>query len=820
MVGSHVLIAKVAVDQTLYHFDKPFDYLVPQEYAEQAQPGCRALVPFGGGDRKRQGLILAVEKSPCAPEKIKPILSVMDSAPLLSGEMLQMVPWLKETTYCTLYDAVRLMLPVGVNYKVVTAYSAGELPLGTEQALPELPRQVAAFLRANGPATREKINQKMGLALEESDLEQLCRKGILTARQDAVRRMGDASARMARLAENWESAVPGKLTAKQKSVIQLLSDVGAASVKELCYFLGVTPVVVQALEKKGVCEIYDQEIFRSPYREKAALAPEKTAELTPEQQKAYDALLSQFRQGGGTALLFGVTGSGKTAVFFQLIQTVLQQGRGVIVMVPEISLTPQVIQLFRSRFGSQVAVFHSGLSIGERMDEWKRVKKGCAHIAVGTRSAVFAPMERLGLIVMDEEQEYTYKSESSPRFHARDVARFRSAYHRALLLLCSATPSVETFYAAQNGKYSLCRLENRYGGAALPAVDVVDMNEELRGGNTGAFSKTLAEALRQNLALRRQSILLLNRRGYHTFASCKACGTVLACPHCSISMTYHSANRRLMCHYCGFSIPLPKECPECHQAEIKYTGLGTQRAEEELNALFPEARVLRMDTDTTMARFSHETKLQSFSRGEYDIMIGTQMVAKGLDFPNVTLVGVLSADQSLYSDDYRGYERAFSLLTQVVGRSGRGGEPGRAVIQTSTPENPVIRLAANQDYEAFYRDEIALRQARLYPPFADICMVGFSSLEQRPALEAARRFLEMLTGLAKSAYPSLPLRVIGPSEAGVFKMNNKYRYKLMIKCRNNKAFRGFLSTLLVEFGKKREFSKVSVYADINPDHIL
>ncbi len=821
MVELQNLIAKVAVDQALYHFDKPFDYLIPSEWAQWARPGCRVLVPFGGGDRKRQGLILEVGSAAALPEKIKQIVSVMDSEPLLNDEMLQMVLWLKETTYCTLYDAVRLMLPVGINYKVVTAYSAGDMRPETEEAMSPMQRQIVSFLRANGPASREKINQKLGLALETDQMDQLCKQGILSARQDAVRRMGDASARMVRLSEDWESFCSGKLSTKQKSVVQLLSDVGTASVKELCYFLGITPVVVQTLQKKKICEIYDQEVFRDPYQDRYVSGrKEGPAELTTEQRKAYDALLAQYRQGGGVSLLFGVTGSGKTAVFFKLIQAVLQEGRDVIVMVPEISLTPQVIQLFRSRFGTQVAVFHSGLSMGERMDEWKRVKKGHAHIAVGTRSAVFAPLENLGLIVMDEEQEYTYKSESAPRFHARDVARFRSGYHHALLLLSSATPSVETFYAAQKGKYGLYRLEKRYGGALLPAVHVVDMNEELRNGNTGVFSQALIEAIRQGLSCRRQSILLLNRRGYHTFASCKACGTVLTCPHCSISMTYHSANRRLMCHYCGYSVPLPQVCPECHQAEIKYAGLGTQRAEEELNELFPEARVLRMDTDTTMARFSHETKLQAFARGEYDIMIGTQMVAKGLDFPNVTLVGVLSADQSLYSDDYRGYERAFSLLTQVVGRSGRGGAAGCAVIQTTTPENPVIQLAANQDYEAFYRDEIVLRQARLYPPFADICMIGFSSVEQGSALEASRCFLKMLTNLAKNSYPGIPLRVIGPSEAGVFKVNNKYRYKLMIKCRNNKVFRAFLAALLVEIGKKREFSKVSIFADINPDYIL
>ncbi len=816
-----MMVAKIAVDQTVYHFDKPFDYSVPSDLAGQVRPGCRVLVPFGSGNRKRQGMVLALETAEVPPEKIKPVSAVLDREPLLTEEMLKLAQWVRDTTFCTLYDAVRLMLPVGINYQVVSAYgvSAGLSP-DTLDALPDGAKQLVRGLQGLAPLTAEGISRKLGLSVEEKTLEALCKKGILTVRQDAVRRMGDASVRMVRLTEEWEPACQGKITAKQKSVVSLLSDVGSASVKELCYFLGITPAVVQALVKKNVCAYFENEVYRGPYHSAPPAPDTAPLTLTGEQQAAYDALTNQLREGGGTSLLFGVTGSGKTAVFLKLIQQVVAGGRDVIVMVPEISLTPQLIDVFRRRFGGDVAVFHSGLSMGERMDEWKRVKSRKAHIAVGTRSAVFALFAQLGLIVMDEEQEYTYKSESAPRFHARDIARFRCGYHRALLLLSSATPSVETFYAARKGKYTINRLTARYGGAVLPEVEVVDMNAELRGGNTGVYSAALAACLERNLAEKKQSILLLNRRGYHTFASCKACGTVLVCPHCSISMTYHAANGRLMCHYCGYSMAMPRECPACRQKEIKYAGLGTQRAEEELRELFPQARILRMDTDTTMARFSHETKLGQFAGGEYDIMIGTQMVAKGLDFPNVTLVGVLSADQSLYSDDYRGYERAFSLLTQVVGRSGRGGCAGRAVIQTMTPENPIIQLAADQDYDSFFQDEIALRRARLYPPFADLCMVGFVGLDQALTIRGTKQFLKMLTDLASSAYPELPLRVIGPSEAAVLKVSNKYRYKLMIKCRNGRPFRAMLSKLLTEFGGLREFSKVTVYADMNPDNIL
>ena len=519
------------------------------------------------------------------------------------------------------------------------------------------------------------------------------------------------------------------------------------------------------------------------------------------------------------SLLYGITGSGKTSVFFKLIEQAVSDDKDVIVMVPEIALTPQLLSVFKARFGDKVAVFHSALSLGERLDEYKRVQRGIAKIAIGTRSAIFAPCKNLGLIIMDEEQEHTYKSEAKPRFDAKELARFRCSYHKALLLLSSATPSVETFYYASTGVYHKRTLTKRYGTAVLPEVIIEDMNEEVAIGNTGSYSSRLLQSIEDNLDHGKQSILLLNRRGYNSFVTCNSCKEPLTCPNCSISLTYHNANNRLMCHYCGYSVKYTAECPTCHSHSLRLSGTGTQRAEVELAEIFPQARILRMDTDSTMTRSSHEKKLSAFANGDYDILVGTQMVAKGLDFPNVTLVGVLNADRMLYLDDYRSYENTFSLLTQVVGRSGRGKEKGRAIIQTFTPENPIISLAARQDYDAFYQSEIGLRKAMLYPPFATICLIGFVSENANQSANAAKTFLTKMTSYLRSDYSDIPLRVLGPVPASVFKVSNKYRYKLILKCRNDRRFREMLGNMLIAFSKERAFSDVTVYADVNPHEI-
>lgn len=816
-----VTVAKIAVENSVYHFDKAFDYRVPDELISSAKPGCRVIVPFGSANGKRQGIILALENLPVPEtERLKSIFSVADRAPLLSEEAVGLVFWISEHTFCTLFEAAKLFLPAGIQFRIRTEYSLAKplADLDIETMDDEEKQAVLYLSHKKGFVPSEKLLKDLGFSSDSAVPGNLLQAGILVKNSGTVRQVTDATQKMVRLAEG--SAVP-KLSPKQKSVLKILRDAGSASLKELCYFAGVTPAVVNALVKKGLAQYYDVEVYRNPYGSATVPEPSKEFELSEEQQAAFSRMYTQYRSGkGGVSLLFGVTGSGKTSVFMRLIDRVRDDGRGIIVMVPEISLTPQTISIFRARYGSGVAVFHSGLTLAERLDEWKRVKNGDASIVVGTRSAVFAPFRDIGLIIMDEEQEGTYKSESSPRYHARDIAKYRCAYHKALLVLSSATPSIESYYYALNGKYSLNVLTTRYGQAELPQVNVIDMNRELEQGNRSILSSELAEALQKNLEEKKQSILLLNRRGFNTFVSCRACGHVLTCPNCSITLTYHSANQRLMCHYCGFSIPFTKECPYCHEEQVHYSGFGTQRAQQQLSEVFPQARILRLDADSTMTRFAYDKKLKQFSEGEYDIIIGTQMVAKGLDFENVTLVGVLSADQALYGDDFRSYERAFDLLTQVVGRSGRGRYSGRAIIQTFTPENKIIKLAAEQNYPEFYKGEIALRRAMLYPPFSDLCVIGFVGTDEKKVRSASVNFMQKLRDTAQKEYSDQPMRVLNPSPALIGRVSNKYRYKLLVKCRNSKKLREMISRLLVWFPSKKEHTGVTVFSDMNPDSIL
>lgn len=804
-------VAGVAVEKTTYTFDKIFEYAVPASICSRAKKGARVVVPFGRGNRKRQGIIFEIHNK--SHDGLKSIISVLDDEPVLSEEMISTACFMKERYFCTYYDAVKTMLPAGINYKITTLYGAKHSSDFDESVLDDEQRRIYNYLVTKRKAVKsDKILDDFGLSNTEI-LDRMVSMGALYKSDEAFRRVSDAVMKMAAPTERAESASI-KLTEKQGAVLDLLRMTGGTSVKEICYFTGVTSGVVDALFKKGLVYFYDEEVFRIDNRSRDLnLEP---VVLSDEQQVACNNLYNEYCDSQPhTSLLYGVTGSGKTSVFMKLIENVIDDDKGIIVMVPEISLTPQFVSLFSKRFGDKIAVFHSALSLGERLDEYKRVKKGLAKIVIGTRSAVFAPFQKIGLIIMDEEQEYSYKSESSPRYHAREVAKFRCAQNNALLVLSSATPSVETFYYAKSGRYSLNTLTSRYGSATLPDVVTADMNVELQNGNATGFSNILLENLNYNLENGKQSILLLNRRGYNTFVTCRMCGDAVVCPNCSISLTYHRANHRLMCHYCGYSVPYSDECPTCHSKTLRFGGAGTQKAEKDIAEIFPDARILRMDTDTASSKSSYEKMISAFANGEYDILIGTQMVAKGLDFPNVTLVGVLNTDHMLYADDYRSYERSFSLLTQVVGRSGRGTSKGMAVIQSYTPDNLIISMAANQDYNTFYNTEIKIREAMLYPPFADICLVGFVGEKQQLALRAANAFLQSFIALAKKEYPQMPLRILGPSPATVVKVSNKFRYKLIIKCKNNREFRRLLSTLLIDFGDNKEFSDVTAYADMN-----
>ena len=821
---SALKIAQVAVEGTAYHFDRPYSYKIPDDMADNVLPGKRVVVPFGRGNKRCRGIVLALEDG--SDVNCKPLFSVVDKEPLIGKDLLALALWLKEHTYCTLYEALRLMLPAGLNLRMVKTYKlAHELTEAETAMLSDDEKSMVEYLRrARFPADREKLAKSAGLDEKTPLPDLLVRRGLLACEDSVLDHSPEASARMVRLSVEQEEAEAllesqGGLTKKQKSALRIVLDAGAASAKEVMYFSGVSSAVITTLVKKGIFEQYEKRIFRDPYSNVAKGAA-KPDILSAAQQRAYEDLAARYRTKAATAsLLFGVTGSGKTQVFMRLIDDVRGEQKSAIVLVPEISLTPQAVSRFYSRFGKDVAVLHSGLSLGERLDEWQRIKNGDAHIVVGTRSAIFAPTENLGLIIIDEEQEYTYKSESSPRYHARDVARFRCAGSNAMMLLASATPSVESFFAAESSRYQLTRLDERFGEAKLPQVITVDMKKEIVSGNVSPISRKLADELEENLSNGQQSILLINRRGYNTFVSCAQCGHVMTCPNCSIALTYHAANGRLMCHYCGYSTEMRTKCPECSGNFLKYAGTGTQKAQQAVGELFPSARILRMDTDTTSGRYSHEKILEKFGHERYDILIGTQMVAKGLDFPSVTLVGVLCADQSLYTNDFRAAERTFSLLTQVVGRAGRSSSPGRAVIQTQTPENEVLRLAASQDYDAFYRGEIALRRELLYPPFCDICEIGFVGVFENAVRDAAADFFSRLKS-AVLADKSVPVRIMGPTPSGVVKIAGRYRYRIIIKCRNDRRFRNIVACVLQGCGKIAVYRKVAVFADMNPLDIM
>ena len=807
--------AKVAVDAAVFTFDKEFDYIIPPELEAAAQKGCRVTVPFGNGNKKRLGIIFDVTDY-TEGKRLKKIGEVLDEAPLLSDEMLELARWIKERTFCTLYEAAKAMLPSGINHRMVVSYAvSGDYDKEKADSLGGAEKEVFDYLSSKGIFVKsDSVFKALAMEHNPSITESLVKKGLLVSSRDAVRNLGDLTVRMMRLTGE---EVEVKLTKKQQQMADVLRDIGTASVKELCYFTGLTPAVANALVKNGAAEFYEQEVINLPdfVNEVGSRAPIK---LTDEQQAAYDKLTALSSQGkAAVSLLYGVTGSGKTSVYMSVIDKVVDEGRAVIVMVPEIGLTPQTLSLFCKRYGGDIAVFHSALSVRERLEQWKRVKNGEAKIIIGTRSAVFAPTENIGLIIIDEEQEHTYKSEQTPRYSAIDVAKYRAAYNKSLLLLASATPSVESYAAAQSGKYELCTLTQRYGSAVLPEVVTVDMRSEPKAQGSKAISETLYESLKQNLENGRQSILLINRRGFHTFAACNSCGEVICCPHCSISMTYHSANNRLMCHYCGHSVPFSSVCPECGEDAVRYSGFGTQKIEEELARLLPDARIVRMDTDSTAGRNSHEKLLDSFAKGEYDIMIGTQMVAKGLNFPNVTLVGVVSVDQQLYNDDFRSLEKTFSLLTQVVGRSGRGELKGKAVIQTLTPENEIIRLAAKQDYDEFFKTEITLRKALVYPPYCDLCVIGFTGENETIVKSAARETLDLLKKYVGGEFKGEKVIALGPMPARVAKVNGKYRHRLIIKCRNSARLRQMISKILIETGSDSRFSKVTVFADMNPE---
>lgn len=803
-------VASVAVDKTLFYYDFIYDYLVPDSLVEQVTAGKRVVVPFGKGNKKTVALVFSVMKKNYDPTKIKPLISVLDKNVIMSDEMLKLVIWMKENTFCTYFDAIKTAIPAGLSFTVSAQY---ELTESSEK----LNDSESAYLQQLKMAKNSRELDFMICGEKQPLTTSLIKKGYILKVETANRKIGDEIEKMYRLSPDFETNDRiAKLSAKQKSVIEALIDTETASMKELCYICNVTSVVVKNLVKYGLLEEFTFEISRSVTASAEANKNAEDIVLSQSQHKVFEGIYELLTEDKPRcALLYGVTGSGKTSVFVTLINETLKLGKTAIMLVPEISLTPQTVNFFQSIFGNKVAILHSGLSIGQRADEYKRIDNGDARIVIGTRSAVFAPVKNIGIIVIDEEGEHTYKSEKSPRYHARNIAKQRVFLNNALLLLASATPSIDSFYNAKIGRYNLFTLSERYKNAVLPEVYLVDMKIENENGNRGNFSEALLYEIGENLKRGEQSLLLLNRRGYNTFANCIACGAVIECPNCNIPMTYHKVNETMACHYCGYTISMPKKCPKCGSVYLHQSGTGTQRIEDEIMQYFPTARVLRMDADTTMTKDAFSKKFSQFGNGDYDIMVGTQMIAKGLDFENVTLVGVLLIDKSLYAGDYMGYERTFSLITQVVGRSGRGSKKGRAYLQTFTPEHYVLQLAAHQNYDEFYAQEIEVRKALLFPPFCDIAMAGFSSLIENACVSAANEFIKLLLERIKKEENEPPTRILGPSKSGTGRLGGKFRYKLVIKCKMNKQFREIMNDVLMSAYKNKAFTNVSFFVDIN-----
>ena len=811
-------MVKVAVSAAPYSIDKPYSYLVPESLAAAAVPGVRVMVPFGRGNKESEGLILARVQEPKLPGS-KAIRQILDPEPVLDKAGIDLALWMRGRYFCTVFEAVKTILPAGLWYGLREIWSLAMEPETARSAAVGIPGawQVLDLLeKQGGKADIRVLRDALGDGAEKP-LKAMKKAEILACETDAKRKIADKSHRMVELAVNTEDAYaltePKRRSAPARyEVVNFLATAGRTPAAEVSYYTGASARTLKTMEKAGLIAFSEEEELRVPSLDDVEPGPEIV--LNEEQQRAFEEILGRVQAAKpSVTLLHGVTGSGKTQVYLRLVQETLALGKTAMVLVPEIVLTPQMMRKFSSYFGSRVAMLHSSLKMTERYDQWKRIRRGEVDVVLGTRSALFAPLKNLGLIIMDEEQEGSYQSENVPRYDAREVAKYLCVREKAALVFGSATPTVETAWAAEQGNYQKALLRRRYNENALPEVLIADLRQEILNGNPGLISTPLRQELEKNLAAGEQSILFLNRRGSSRMLLCGECGYVPQCPRCSTAMTYHSANGRLMCHYCGHSEPAADTCPECG-GWMKHVGAGTQKVEEELRELFPEAGILRMDADTTAG--GHEEILQTFERERVPILLGTQMVAKGLDFENVTLVGVLSADISLYVDNYRAAERTFSLLTQVVGRAGRGGKTGRAVIQTYTPGNDVIRCAARQDYDAFYESEIRMRRLRRYPPFADLFTVTVSGTEEGRVLRAAVSVRETLRQLCRR--PELAAgepEVLGPAPAPVVKVNNRFRYRCTLVGKNDKATREMLAWLQKDFAKDSANRGMNLFVDHN-----
>lgn len=812
--GVHLLDAPFSID-------REYDYAIPDGI--DVAVGSFVGVPFGNGNRRRIALVTSLKDSTETPQdKIKPILAKCADGLSLEGEMLEIWRFLRSTTLCTTSDAIHAMIPSAALSRIEEYYVPGDK--SPTKAIIENAQAMMIYniVVSRGSIGEEALKYRFGVKTAES-IEKLIKAGCIRRELEFCEPSAGKTEAFYSLAVNAVTVkvyveggkLDGKKIAKIKSkgqvqaLLALLEKGEPMSSTQLRENTAVTSANLSALVKKGLLREEKRSVMRDLTLISAhaqAAAQKRELVLNEEQSAALEVLERLYASGQArAALLEGVTGSGKTSVMLALIDRVLASGRDVILLLPEIALTPQSLSIFCARYGERVALIHSAMSPGERQDSYNRIRSGDARLVIGTRSAIFAPTKKLGLVIIDEEQEHTYKSDTSPRYHARDIARLRCAYSKSLMLLASATPSLESRKKAEDGAYTLVRLTKRYGDALLPEVTVADMRGEPRSGNLTPIGAELAKALTETFEKGEQSILFLNRRGYNNYVSCAVCGEAVKCPSCSVSMTYHTRRGSyeeggLVCHWCGRRMPLPKECPECHSEHLIRMGYGTQRVEQELSLLLPRARILRMDTDTTQTKDAYRELLGKFRRHEADILLGTQMVTKGHDFPDVTLVGVLLADASLYYDDYRAEERTFALLTQVIGRAGRRDKPGRAIIQTNNPDHEVIELASRQDYETFYARTIRLRRVLAFPPFCDIALLTVTGKQEGDVLKASNALNESLRALTGSEkYRELPFIIFGPFEAPVYRVDGKYRMRSVVKCKLNSASRRLFAQLLTEF---------------------
>ena len=812
-------ICAVAVDAATYAIDKLYSYRVPDELREQVQIGARVLVPFGIGNKRAEAVVLAFREN-SGGRRLKPVVEVLDDAPVLTRGQLKLAAWMRERLYCTYFDCVHAMLPAGLWFRRNETYT-----LAPDADLPALQKRegeasavLALFDRPGQTLAVSDIRQRLGGRSVTRVLDALAGEGVLTYHSNTTQKSNDKTEKMLALDMEAGEAMAriGRRSPARLDVVSVLADGGWMSQKELVYMTGASDAALRDMVKKGILRVQYQEQLRTPdFSEVPQAAPPV---LSAAQQQVYDGLAALMDEDAPrAALLFGVTGSGKTQVYLKLIEKALAKGKSAIVLVPEIGLTPQVLRQFAALFGDEVAVMHSALSVGERYDSFKKIRSGRARVVIGTRSAVFAPVQDLGVLIIDEEQDGAYRSEQSPRYHARDVAKYRAAQENALLVLGSATPSVETYYGAQQGKYPVFRLTERFLGAGLPDVLIADMRGLAREGRGGVIGPQLESALLDTLEKGKQAILFLNRRGNSRVIGCALCGWVPECPSCSTNMTYHSVSGRAMCHYCGASVKITGKCPVCGGESLFTETPGTQKVEEELRERFPSARVLRMDADTMTAKGAHEKLLSRFAKGEADILLGTQMVTKGLDFENVTLVGVLDADQSLYAQDYRARERTFSLITQVVGRAGRRFDTGKAVIQTYSPTHPVILTAARQDYEAFYEREMETRQALQCPPVCGLTVLTAVGEVEQQVLKSLIALKVRLQSLMEGQYADVKAPVLGPAAAQMVKVMGRYRYHLTMRAESSARWRALIAGVIREFMLDGKNRGVTVFADENPD---